>query len=1265
MPTLKMPRAARRPGAAASQQTRLLTESASLVDFLNAVQQNGISFLPVSWHKGLGILGRGLSGGIQQSTADVATVLAFKEGIPSKHERDTEQDQDWYSLVTEITVLQHKSIRENPYITDLIGVSFYVEPNAGTEKRAWPLLVTSKVNRGDLSTMLTNEQQGLLTENMRMQLFAEIAEAVYTLHACGVSHGDIKPDNFLIEESDEREINCLLIDFGSSTIRGQERLPTTNEPWNAPELEDASRSLGFEELAQTDIFSLGLVCFHLLLPLETLENANLCLIRRPAQSDVHWVQFIQQMKKLKEVEVGQTLSVRMLDTIKKSDVSTEQKDILRNIVVSTIQPQSGGRTIPWADILPHIEKHLSHSFNDNPNTLVNPPPLTCSSIALDLSKHSVFDLAAALGELDDTDYVLRANITQDLAYKAKCSACDACKLQYAFHVTVCHTIGFGCSQDTEISRQWLVKSGKTQEDVDLAVQRISTAYQITGRVARSAYQISRRLPDAEKSLKEEIEGRTRVFGETSCCLARLQLELSLVLKAQNRLADAERFQREAANILTQRFGERHPSSLLAKITLADTLADQGWLRKAGDLHRHVQPILKDVLGAEHPETATALQIMATTLTNLGEYIEAKTILREVVSIRNKVLTPAHPSTVNAELSLVSVLRAQGSLNQALDLMKSIDDKLANMLAGDDLTKAQLCISQAFLYREMRLLDRATTTITEALTAINRLKLPGDDRLRLTALQMLATIHGAGQEWDKEEAVLCQVLDAINSPDEKNREWSITKCLLAENLLSQHRLDEASAVADKVMASSGRSVAEDPENYVACAEVLATVLSYQGQTEEAEKILRSLLESCEAKFGEDNYLTLDVAYSLGVFFANQGAYDKAQQLYERVLRHLRNASGLGKDAIKVGRLLAIAYSEQGNFEKAKQQCEEAAVWAKDAVGEKHIEALAVYNVLAATYTQMGRYSDAEESFTRVEKQSQGSDLEIFVKENMSELRQQQGRLEEATDLMAEAHRLMTLMYGKSHPNLIKMKGNILAGALSQAEPLTDELEREVLENLQLKKEILGAVHPSTIKTMGDLAYAYGQRGRLEDSEKLFEEIWELGGVEVVQSPQRYATLLGRRAEVYFRTGRFEKAEELERKSLAVRQHIFRDDHRAVLVSMANLASTLNAQEKYTEAEIYLRRILIVREGLLVTDTQSIFSLLKSRVSLAAVLFFQKKLQESFQLYLGAVEAAERVGLPATIVDIWKADLENVLQDMTEQEVTQQGVAEGVAEPETTN
>jgi hypothetical protein len=185
MPTRKITRAIRPPGSVSSQRAHKEPEPASLVDFLYTVQLNDACFLPVASQKGLGFIGKGLSGSIQQSTADISTILAFKEGVPSKHQCDSEWDQDWYSLVTEVTVLQHPPIRESPHVLDLLGVTFRIESVNDNEKRALPLLISSKVNRGDLAHFILENQGTNLTPDTRLQLLAEVAEATWLLHSCG------------------------------------------------------------------------------------------------------------------------------------------------------------------------------------------------------------------------------------------------------------------------------------------------------------------------------------------------------------------------------------------------------------------------------------------------------------------------------------------------------------------------------------------------------------------------------------------------------------------------------------------------------------------------------------------------------------------------------------------------------------------------------------------------------------------------------------------------------------------------------------------------------------------------------------------------------------------------------------------------------------------------------------------------------------------------------------------------------------------------
>lgn len=854
-----------------------------------------------------------------------------------------------------------------------------------------------------------------------------------------------------------------------------------------------------------------------------------------------------------------------------------------------------------------------------------------------------------------------------MIFKAKSASCVSCRREYEFQVAICYIIGFGIVKNEQSSREWLEKSGKTEEDVVAAIERLSTDYQMTGRLPKRVldtlgigvvvstdrteeYQISGRLPEAQKALQNEISARQSAFGTRHPSLAKLMSDLVVILKARSLIWEAERLQRDIVDILTNSFGDRHPSALLANVTLAALLADEGWLQNAEELHHRVQPILNEVLGPEHPETITALQILATNLVSQGKFKEAERILREVASSRNKVLTTMHPQTIRAEISLVSVLRAQGLLNQASDLMSSVNEKIRNIISDDDLTKAHLLISQANVCKELGLLNEATENAVAALEAIEKLKLLEDDTLRLTALEVMASIHGTFWKLKEQEDILRQVLRAKSSLDRRNPWLLTTKSFLARNLLDQNLLDQAAAVAGEVLESLERSVAVDTENVLACTDVLAAALYLQGQREEAEEKRRHLLSSCEKEFGKTHPFTLDAAYSLGKFYAEQGAYDRAQTLYIPVLQHFRDLQQLGKDAVRVASLLAIAYREQSNYDEAENLCNEAIIWCRQALGEAHTETLGVYDILGKIYLQRGRLSDAENLYlTKLEKQSQGNELEIHVKNNMAELRRQQGQLEAADELMLDALKLAETRYGQMHPASINMAGNVLGASLSKH--LTDQLEETALETIKHKEKIFGVTHPSTIKTVSDLAYAYGEHGRIRDSQRLYKRIEDTGGVEALRlsNPSRYAIFCGKLADLYFRESQFEKAQELEEKALAVREHIYGDSHRATLVSMANLASVLSARNKYREAEGYLRHIVAVRETTSHTDPQSIFNLLKSKVSLAAILFFQDKFEESAELYRDVLKASHTIRLSTAITDSWKADFEKVLEKLPEQEL----------------
>ena len=81
-----------------------------------------------------------------------------------------------------------------------------------------------------------------------------------------------------------------------------------------------------------------------------------------------------------------------------------------------------------------------------------------------------------------------------------------------------------------------------------------------------------------------------------------------------------------------------------------------------------------------------------------------------------------------------------------------------------------------------------------------------------------------------------------------------------------------------------------------------------------------------------------------------------------------------------------------------------------------------------------------------------------------------------------------------------------------------MEREVLA---VKQRVLGADHPSTLTTAGDLASSFSRQGK------------------------------------------YDEAEKMEREVLAVRKQVLGADHSDTLSTAGNLARSLNRQGKYLQ------------------------------------------------------------------------------------------------------
>jgi tetratricopeptide (TPR) repeat protein len=844
---------------------------------------------------------------------------------------------------------------------------------------------------------------------------------------------------------------------------------------------------------------------------------------------------------------------------------------------------------------------------------------------------------------------VRANTAEELKFKANSTPCSECARQYALQLAICYRTGFGVRRDVDESRLWLAKARETEADLQSAINGLAERYVLTGRLTRQVrdslgigvlistdltqqYQVQGRILAAEQSISSEILARESELGELHFSLSKLKSDLAQIYKVQGHLGEAKKLQKEIVFICAKRYGERHPSVLAAKATLAAILADEGSLVEAEKIQRDLQPMFDEVLGKEHPETVIAFQSWGATLHSQGRHQEATDKFRQIRAVRAKTLTDDHPLTIRADICLAATLHGQGLLQEADQLMSHIASNRAH--SGDAVIEAHVQMNLATLYRDQNRLQEAEQAADCAIKILRK-KVLQDDPMRLNAEEVLAVVYGEKREFARQEALLRSILLAKAGLDQAIPYVSSTRAFLASNLLKQGRIDDAMAEAQAVLDALKKSLALDPENFLACTEILATAKSRRGEIKDAETLRSELLAVYVEELGCNHPFTLQARSSLADSYAEQGRFKEAAEMQAQNLRICEDTKDCGKFATQTVRELALTFREQSRFNEAVELCNKGILWSQQAVGDEHIDTVAIYNILAGIYLQCGRLAEADALFeSSIVPYVAGTDLEIYVLGSMAELRRAQSRAVESMELSQKALNLTSQRLGERHPTSIKMVGNVLGARLGQ-ESLNEELEQEVLANIRLKSEILGSHHFSTIKTLSDLAYAYGEQGRIHDAETLYNSFEASDGQSVkLENALRYATYLAKRADLAFRSTDYERAQAIEEQALAIRQGLLPVEHPAVLVSIINLASTLNAQGKHDEAERLLRHVISLRETHLPPDAAPT---LAAKSDLAAVLFFQGKLDESEALYSVVVEASQRENVSPALLQQHMAQL----------------------------
>lgn len=193
-------------------------------------------------------------------------------------------ERSYKALANELRVLAHPPLMNHENIVNIKTIGW---TRLDASSAAWmPMVVLELADLGTLTEYLSKERLGV---DSKLQIARDVGCGLQALHACGITHGDLKLDNILMFRSKDGKVQAKLCDFGCSYITtGDENeedkveISAGTKPWNSPEL---YKQISYPWLPHVDTYSYGLLVWRVLLngrnPFEGLEEED--IDRRKAQ----------------------------------------------------------------------------------------------------------------------------------------------------------------------------------------------------------------------------------------------------------------------------------------------------------------------------------------------------------------------------------------------------------------------------------------------------------------------------------------------------------------------------------------------------------------------------------------------------------------------------------------------------------------------------------------------------------------------------------------------------------------------------------------------------------------------------------------------------------------------------------------------------------------------------------------------------------------------------------------------------------------------
>lgn len=371
-------------------------------------------------------------------------------------------------------------------------------------------------------------------------------------------------------------------------------------------------------------------------------------------------------------------------------------------------------------------------------------------------------------------------------------------------------------------------------------------------------------------------------------------------------------------------------------------------------------------------------------------------------------------------------------------------------------------------------------------------------------------------------------------------------------------DEAERLHLRVL----RARADDPAGTLTTLHHLGLVLRAKGRIEQAETMLRRVLDRRADQLGADHPSTMTVRHDLAATLHATGKFAEAEALLRTVLADRRARRGpIHPDTLSTMHALAYARQARGDVRGATALFQQVLAGRRERLGDTHPDTLITRHNLAWLVHLSGDYANAERQLqsvltAQVDRLGAEHPHTLATRANIAWVLLLQERYAASYVLFEEVLRTRRGRLGPDHPDTLTTRGNI--AWLRNEEGNWAEAERLLRELVTDRERVLGANHPRTLTTRHNLAQALQPQGKLGEAEQIFADVLRCQEATLGETNPSTLATKHNLALVWQAQGRLAEAQTGLREVLDEQARQLGEHHPDVAKTASNLDVVLRAQ-----------------------------------------------------------------------------------------------------------